>query len=80
MHIQHVEIWNFRKLQAVWIDFADETTVFVGANNSGKTSAFQPPAGCARAEGHHFSSLNFDTGLKGPLTIYLALRGVPMCC
>src|SRR5687767_11395821 len=39
MHIQYVEIGNFRKLQAVRIDFAEETTVFVGANNSGKTSA-----------------------------------------
>jgi predicted ATP-dependent endonuclease of OLD family len=39
MHIQHVEIGNFRKLQGVRIDFAAETTVFVGANNSGKTSA-----------------------------------------
>jgi len=39
MHIQYVEVGNFRKLQAVRIDFAEETTVFVGANNSGKTSA-----------------------------------------
>ena len=39
MHIQHVEIGNFRKLQAVRVDFAEKTTVFVGANNSGKTSA-----------------------------------------
>lgn len=39
MHIQHVEIGNFRKLQTVRVDFAEETTVFVGANNSGKTSA-----------------------------------------
>lgn len=39
MHIQHVEIGNFRKLQAVRIDFSETTTVFVGANNSGKTSA-----------------------------------------
>lgn len=39
MHIQYVEVGNFRKLQAVRIDFADEATVFVGANNSGKTSA-----------------------------------------
>jgi predicted ATP-dependent endonuclease of OLD family len=39
MHIQHVEISNFRKLQSVRIDFSTETTVFVGANNSGKTSA-----------------------------------------
>ena len=39
MHIKHVEIANFRKLNAVRVDFAEETTIFVGANNSGKTSA-----------------------------------------
>jgi predicted ATP-dependent endonuclease of OLD family len=39
MHIEHVEIGNFRKLQSVRVDFSEETTVFVGANNSGKTSA-----------------------------------------
>lgn len=39
MHIKHIEISNFRKLRAVRIDMADEKTVFVGANNSGKTSA-----------------------------------------
>lgn len=39
MHISHVELGNFRKLVAVRIKFAAEKTVFVGANNSGKTSA-----------------------------------------
>jgi predicted ATP-dependent endonuclease of OLD family len=39
MHIQHVEISNFRKLLSVRIDFANETTLLVGANNSGKSSA-----------------------------------------
>lgn len=39
MYIEHVEIGNFRKLQSVRVDFAETTTVFVGANNSGKTSA-----------------------------------------
>lgn len=39
MHIQHVEVGNFRKLKAARIDFSETTTVFVGANNSGKTSA-----------------------------------------
>lgn len=39
MQIKHVEIGNFRKLQAARIDFADTTTIFVGANNSGKTTA-----------------------------------------
>jgi len=39
MHIQLIEVGNFRKLQAVRIDFSEQTTIFVGANNSGKTSA-----------------------------------------
>jgi predicted ATP-dependent endonuclease of OLD family len=39
MHIEFIEIANFRKLVSARIDFAKETTLFVGANNSGKTSA-----------------------------------------
>ena len=39
MRIRFIEIQNFRKLKTIRIDFADATTVFVGANNSGKTSA-----------------------------------------
>ena len=39
MHIDFVEISNFRKLLAVRIDISKKTTVFVGANNSGKSSA-----------------------------------------
>lgn len=36
--ISFVEVQNFRKLKSTHIDF-DQTTLFVGANNSGKTSA-----------------------------------------
>ncbi len=39
MKITSLFIQNFRKLYRCRIDIADETTVFVGANNSGKTSA-----------------------------------------
>lgn len=39
MYIEFVEIQNFRKLKSVRIDLSNKTTVFVGANNSGKTSA-----------------------------------------
>lgn len=39
MYIDYVEISNFRKLLKVRIDLAETTTLFVGANNSGKTSA-----------------------------------------
>jgi predicted ATP-dependent endonuclease of OLD family len=39
MRIEFVEIQNFRKLKSIRIDFSPTTTLFVGANNSGKTSA-----------------------------------------
>lgn len=39
MEISFVEVQNFRKLQSCRIDFGKKSTVFVGANNSGKTSA-----------------------------------------
>lgn len=39
MRIAFIEIANFRKILSARIDFSSETTLFVGANNSGKTSA-----------------------------------------
>lgn len=39
MKIESVQIRNFRKLKNCHIDFGAKETVFVGANNSGKTSA-----------------------------------------
>ncbi|AZC76006.1 pathogenesis related protein [Pseudomonas chlororaphis subsp. piscium] len=39
MQIQRLEIANFRKLLSVRIDLASTTTLLVGANNSGKSSA-----------------------------------------
>lgn len=39
MKIDSVQIRNFRKLKDCHIDFGDKETIFVGANNSGKTSA-----------------------------------------
>lgn len=39
MYIEYVEIQNYRKLKSCRIEFTDQTTIFVGANNSGKTSA-----------------------------------------
>jgi len=39
MLIEFIEIRNFRKLKSCRIDFSDQKTVFVGANNCGKTSA-----------------------------------------
>lgn len=39
MNITFVEIKNFRKLKSCRIDLSPKSTIFVGANNSGKTSA-----------------------------------------
>jgi predicted ATP-dependent endonuclease of OLD family len=39
MNIDCVDIQNFRKLKKCRIDFSNEETVLVGANNSGKTTA-----------------------------------------
>lgn len=39
MNIAFVEIKNFRKLKSCRIDLNPKSTIFVGANNSGKTSA-----------------------------------------
>ena len=37
--ISFIEIQNFRKLKSCCIDFGEKEILFVGANNSGKTSA-----------------------------------------
>ncbi|WP_430404241.1 ATP-dependent endonuclease [Fluviicola sp.] len=39
MKIDFIHIQNFRKLKDCRIDFSDKQTIFVGANNSGKTTA-----------------------------------------
>lgn len=39
MKLQHIAIRNFRRLESVSIGIEDDETVFVGPNNSGKTSA-----------------------------------------
>ena len=39
MHISKISIRNFRRLESISIDIENRETVFVGPNNSGKTSA-----------------------------------------
>jgi predicted ATP-dependent endonuclease of OLD family len=39
MHIKSFRVENFRRLKNVRVDLDQEATIFVGANNSGKTSA-----------------------------------------
>lgn len=39
MKISYIDIKNFRKLKSCRVALSGESTIFVGANNSGKTSA-----------------------------------------
>lgn len=39
MKIEFIQIQNYRKLQSCKIEFSEKETIFVGANNSGKTTA-----------------------------------------
>jgi hypothetical protein len=39
MHLSHCHICNFRRLKDVHVDLERDISIFVGANNSGKTSA-----------------------------------------
>lgn len=39
MRIADIKILNFRKLENISLDLRGDTTIFIGANNSGKTSA-----------------------------------------
>lgn len=39
MHIETLRLKNFRRLKDVRVDLASDLSIFVGANNSGKTSA-----------------------------------------
>jgi predicted ATP-dependent endonuclease of OLD family len=41
MHLNVIRIQNFRRLRDVVIDLDDDISIFVGANNSGKTSVVQ---------------------------------------
>lgn len=57
MHLKKLAIRNFRRLQDVVIDLASDISIFVGANNSGKTSvghALQLFTGHGRFSIHDF--------------------------
>lgn len=66
MHIEFLEIANFRKLLSTRVDLSTTTSLFVGANNSGKTSAmlalrrFLSPRRCP-FEMHDFTLCHWPT-------------------
>lgn len=59
MHLKVLAVRNFRRLKNVVIDLASDISIFVGANNSGKTSvghALQLFTGSGRFNVHDFSA------------------------
>jgi predicted ATP-dependent endonuclease of OLD family len=58
MRINAVDVQNFRKLKSIRIEFSKETTLFVGANNSGKTSAMLA-LGHFLVDHHRFTTHDF---------------------
>ncbi|MBR2289671.1 MAG: AAA family ATPase [Clostridia bacterium] len=61
MKISFVEIQNFRKLKQCKIDFGDENTLFVGPNNSGKTSAMEALAKFLVKRNFDFNDITLST-------------------
>ena len=60
MHIAFIEIQNFRKLKACRVEIAQQKTIFVGANNSGKTSAMDALIlFLKRSRRKHFATTDF---------------------
>ena len=58
MNISSIYIRNFRRLFKCHIDLSKETTLFVGANNSGKTSAMDALGKFLGGRGFDFNDIN----------------------
>lgn len=58
MHLHCYRIKNYRRLRDVYVDLASDISIFVGSNNSGKTSATQ--AICAFVSGSKSSFSLYD--------------------
>ena len=51
MHLHSYRLRNFRRLKDAHIELADDISIFVGSNNSGKTSATQAIHAFVKVEG-----------------------------
>lgn len=63
MKLQAYRLQNYRRLRDVVIELDDEISIFVGANNSGKTSAVQGLYSMLRGEGKKFELFDFSAAL-----------------
>jgi predicted ATP-binding protein involved in virulence len=58
MKIDFILFQNFRKLKDCQIDLSETETIFVGANNSGKTTAMDAMIKFLKKNNFHFDLLN----------------------
>ena len=61
MHLHSYRIRNYRRLQNVYIELASDISIFVGPNNSGKTSATQALYAFASGSKDKFSLYDFSS-------------------
>lgn len=63
MKLQSYRLRNYRRLRDVVIELDDEISIFVGANNSGKTSAVQGLYSMLRGDAKKFELFDFSAAL-----------------
>jgi predicted ATP-dependent endonuclease of OLD family len=61
MHLHSYHLKNFRRLKDAHIELADDISIFVGSNNSGKTSATQAIRSFITADKDSFSLYDFSS-------------------
>lgn len=61
MHLHSYRIKNYRRLRDVYIELAPDISIFVGSNNSGKTSATQALYAFASSSKDRFSLYDFSS-------------------
>ena len=61
MHLHSYRLKNYRRLHDVYIELASDISIFVGANNSGKTSATQALYAFASGSKDKFSLYDFSS-------------------
>lgn len=61
MHLHSYRLRNFRRLKDAYIELADDISIFVGSNNSGKTSATQAIHAFVTGGRERFSLYDFSS-------------------
>lgn len=69
MKLQAYRLQNYRRLRDVVIELDDEISIFVGANNSGKTSAVQGLYSMLRGEANKFELFDFSAALWAEIDV-----------